>query len=570
MPNDARNKLRGMGGIMASSPELMQAAYQAGGSVRAPGSPNAPSPLPLIPSVAPMVPPAPGPRTSGYAPGLLPTGIVDPRLAASMRRAPTSPGRASRNSILENLLLQQRMGGALTAGGGARVDQPTPGMPRDATIPSLGDEGMNERALRSVMAGEGSMDDGIGLTVDQLMESSGAESFTVPEVGSTGPTGRGSEVDNVDNIDDLRAARGFGRSAYLSGLKGNVVDIPEDTALFDTTREDKAEVLAEVEQKLAEEEAKRPTSDTFASSDQERLIKNLETTKRRLESDVRRQLDEETPPEERVMSMPVEPTPLTQEQINKANKLAQKDPNFVFPETTDEPDTDDGDTDTGTGNGNDGPRRQPPPASTKKDLRSRYKEKIELFKEIYGEDDEDRARDKAMSLAMLGLAIAAGQSPDALTNIAQGAMVGLQGMSEQEQAQREREQGLRGLALETAIGDIDREAAAEESRLDREARLAIAGARSGGGAEKSRAEYRYNEVFKQTYESLVNPDPLSGRQPVPVEEAVRQAQSAAQRAAPSAPSAQVPGGPAPEPGPAPNQSTAGGVSEEDAAKALGF
>jgi len=26
MPNDARNKLRSMGGIMASSPELMQAA----------------------------------------------------------------------------------------------------------------------------------------------------------------------------------------------------------------------------------------------------------------------------------------------------------------------------------------------------------------------------------------------------------------------------------------------------------------------------------------------------------------------------------------------------------------
>jgi len=142
---------------------------------------------------------------------------------------------------------------------------------------------------------------------------------------------------------------------------------------------------------------------------------------------------------------------------------------------------------TGTGGGTDGPGpRTPPPEPTKKDLRSRYKEKIELFKEIYGEDDEDRARDKAMSLAMLGLAIASGQSPDALTNIAQGAMAGVQGMSEQEQARREREQGLQTLALETAIGEMDaeREAAARaaEAEYDRETRLMVEGIKTQGGS----------------------------------------------------------------------------------------
>jgi len=130
------------------------------------------------------------------------------------------------------------------------------------------------------------------------------------------------------------------------------------------------------------------------------------------------------------------------------------------------------DTDTGVGGDNGGNDTSPPPRRepSRKDLRSRYKEKIELFKEIYGEDDEDRARDKAMSLAMIGLAIASGQSPNALTNIAQGAMAGVQGMSEQEQARRERDQGLRGLALETAIGEMDAEAEriaqAAESALD--------------------------------------------------------------------------------------------------------
>ena len=116
------------------------------------------------------------------------------------------------------------------------------------------------------------------------------------------------------------------------------------------------------------------------------------------------------------------------------------------------------------------PQSDPAPVPTKRDLRSQYRKNIELFKEIYGESDEDRARDKAMSLAMLGLAIASGQSPNALTNIAQGTMAGLQGMSEQEQARRERDRGLQTLALETAIAESEAETEAArqaaESALD--------------------------------------------------------------------------------------------------------
>jgi hypothetical protein len=47
--------------------------------------------------------------------------------------------------------------------------------------------------------------------------------------------------------------------------------------------------------------------------------------------------------------------------------------------------------------------------------------------EATGKEDKS-SRQKAMAdLAMIGLAIAAGQSPDALTNIAQGALTGVQG-----------------------------------------------------------------------------------------------------------------------------------------------
>jgi len=146
------------------------------------------------------------------------------------------------------------------------------------------------------------------------------------------------------------------------------------------------------------------------------------------------------------------------------------------------------------GGGEDGP----PPEVSKKDLRSRYKEQIKLYKELFGEDDEDRARDKAMSLAMLGLAIAAGQSPDFLTNVTQGTMAGLQGMSEQEQARRERDRGLQTLALETAIGEQSAEAEAAaraaEAEYDRETRFEVERIKAQGGSGSTYTPERLRQL----------------------------------------------------------------------------
>lgn len=118
----------------------------------------------------------------------------------------------------------------------------------------------------------------------------------------------------------------------------------------------------------------------------------------------------------------IEPQPLTQEQADKVTSLIEE-----------------------------GPTR-------KKDLRSRYEETLALFKDVYGVDDNDQARDKAMSLATIGLAIAAGQSPNALTNIAQGLLVGTQGIAKRREAARERETKLRIAALETAAEQMKAEA----------------------------------------------------------------------------------------------------------------
>jgi len=146
--------------------------------------------------------------------------------------------------------------------------------------------------------------------------------------------------------------------------------------------------------------------------------------------------------------------------------------------------------------------------SAKRTLRERYEQRLELFKDIFGESDEARARDRAMSLAMLGLAIASGQSPNALTNIAQGAMAGVQGMSEQEQARREREEGIKTMALQTAIDEMsaaDRaEAEAAESQLEfeRDVDLKLLEQGAGGGASRFNKDDTPADVYREVFQTL--------------------------------------------------------------------
>jgi hypothetical protein len=78
--------------------------------------------------------------------------------------------------------------------------------------------------------------------------------------------------------------------------------------------------------------------------------------------------------------------------------------------------------------------------------------RIELYRRLFGED-EPTPRDKNMQLAMIGLAIAAGQSPDALTNIAQGALTGLQAISAEDSARRGRDRELRGSAISGLLSE---------------------------------------------------------------------------------------------------------------------
>lgn len=98
-------------------------------------------------------------------------------------------------------------------------------------------------------------------------------------------------------------------------------------------------------------------------------------------------------------------------------------------------------------------------------LRDRAEARIELFRDLLGED-EPTARDRAMQFAMIGLAVAAGQSPNALTNIANGLLAGTQSMTEQEAARRGRDRELRASAVNSVFEELASQREIEASRVE--------------------------------------------------------------------------------------------------------
>jgi hypothetical protein len=477
MNNDARSKLRSMGGIMASSPELMQVAqkFDNGGPVMG---------MPSVAGQAPFPPrPMGGPMSLNRAMGS-PSRPMMPPLAGTIPVVPREMlGDARRRALA-------------------------------GTTPSFG-MGVGLGSLDPILEDD--------VDVDTLLEASQGRGTSVgkPEALET------PSSDIISRQNELRKKRGlpplsaeqkreFIKSAEAAPLAQDVVRADEiDTEL------DKIE--------------KRKVGGVFSSSADAATAEKLEAEKNQLA----RAAGETLSAEDTLMEQPLVPKKLDQSVIDKMLDLAKKDPNVPFGTETPAPDGDqtptaDGDTPTGD---------QAPPKQTKRDLRSRYNEKLELFKEIYGTDDKDEARDRAMSLAMIGLAIAAGQSPNALTNIAQGAMVGLQGMGAQREAERERERGLKTLALQTAIDQQQAETEAETeaaktaleqaNRLELEEFKARVGAMYGGagGSRDARniidfAQNTYNEALKAA-SAQTAPD-FNPEEETPHQYAMRQSRAAAQ------------------------------------------
>jgi hypothetical protein len=144
-----------------------------------------------------------------------------------------------------------------------------------------------------------------------------------------------------------------------------------------------------------------------------------------------------------------------------------------------------------------------------------------------GKDDKS-SRQKAMAdLAMIGLAIAAGQSPDALTNIAQGALTGMKAI---------RAEG----AAKDAVASETRALAA---KLATDKEIARMRGSATSGVEDTRQEYLYNATFNSAFQALLAEiDPTD---PNAIQEISKRAREVAANAAPGAPSARGAAAPAP-------------------------
>jgi hypothetical protein len=434
MNNDARNRLRAMGGIMASSPELMAVAPAA-------------DRVPFMPR------PIRGPMSLNRAlndPG--PTSLMEPPISGTAPVVPREVTGAARQRMLAG------------------------------TEPSFGmGMGVGLGSLAPILEDD--------ITPDDLLSASlasGTEPTSRPVVDSK------PSSDIVSRQNELRARRGlpplspeqeqeFAKSAAAAPL-------PQDISR-----------AAEIDAELAAIED-RKVGGAYGSSADATRQKSLETEKRQLGESAGKTLAAE----DTVMAQPLVPKKLDQSVIDRMLELAKKDPNIPVPDDT--PTSEDGAVTTPSPGGDGPPRKE-----TKRDLRSRYNEKIALFKEIYGTDDKDEAQDRAMSLAMIGLAIAAGQSPDALTNIAQGLMVGAQGIGARREDERERERGLKTLALQTAIDQMGAETEAEQeaaaAALEQANKLELeefkARLRSDGGSNLLSSSPA-SRIYKDAYKSVMD------------------------------------------------------------------
>jgi hypothetical protein len=105
--------------------------------------------------------------------------------------------------------------------------------------------------------------------------------------------------------------------------------------------------------------------------------------------------------------------------------------------------------------------------------KERVKAYQDMFKEFLGEDDADANEEKWHNLAMIGFAIAAGEDPNALSNIASGLLQGSKLMQSQRAQKRQREDKLTSMALEQVLSE---DSAAQKFERD----LALIRARGTG------------------------------------------------------------------------------------------
>ena len=114
------------------------------------------------------------------------------------------------------------------------------------------------------------------------------------------------------------------------------------------------------------------------------------------------------------------------------------------------------------------------------------------FNEMLGVEDKDKSKEMWNNMAMIGFAIAAGESPNALQNIANGMLAGTKMMKDDKAAAQARQDKVSMLAMSEAN---------EDRRLDARLRSAerIAGMRSSGGGSNYSSERERSRLKELIY-----------------------------------------------------------------------
>jgi hypothetical protein len=481
---EAREKLRGMGGIMASSPELSQtvAKFRDGTLVEAPST-------------------AAERRRQGYLIFLQQMGLLDtpqsremytrmmerqataqlsatPRLAGAgvdMSPAPVMPGQDAGQNALGRLRPTQFVGTSADLPPN-QFDLTSPAPPSPPAPVAVEPESFFD-TMRRITGEAATVAGGMGLPVPSLpnvslssgaVSESGAETFVpseftdlpppMTEPGGTVETGEDVSIERA--LDDL----GFGPALALVRERREEAELQEAAAAA-TEQAIIPQMEREMRDRAAREEA-------LVAEERRRAVTGVQM-EAEAEADDR---------ESRAFR-------LRQAQQRAADELAK-------------------DTDDDGG---------PAPF----DFDASFEQALSRVGRVMGGEGEDEdSRKKAMAnLAMIGLAIAAGQSPDALTNIAQGALSGMQAMQAQEAREADLARESRLTALEMT-----------EKAADRASAERIAAMRLGTAGEETRQEYLYNATFSATLTGLLG-------EGIPAEEAAARAAAIAAQAAPNAPSA---------------------------------
>lgn len=97
------------------------------------------------------------------------------------------------------------------------------------------------------------------------------------------------------------------------------------------------------------------------------------------------------------------------------------------------------------------------PASSAEERIRQYEE---IFTRMFGQDEETKRRERYMNLAMIGFAIAAGEDPSALKNIADGMLRGTEAGIENQRRQEQRMDAARTAAVQAGLQDVRDERAA--------------------------------------------------------------------------------------------------------------